>query len=97
MLGSVGVLSFAVLSQSFQDHLTGRAITGMNLLIFLSAFAIQWGIGEIINLWSLDLGGGYAASGYRTAFGIAVAMQVCALCWLVYDRRFRNKINIAHD
>jgi len=94
MLGSVGVLSFAVLSQSFQDHLTGRASTGMNLLIFLSAFAIQWGIGEIINLWPLDVGGGYAESGYRTAFCIALAMQVLALVWLVYDRRFRQNIHV---
>ncbi|MDH3739040.1 MAG: MFS transporter [Alphaproteobacteria bacterium] len=87
MLGSVGVLSFAVLTHEFPAHLTGRASTGMNLLVFSSAFALQWGIGEIINLWPSAADGGYAASGYQTAFVISLALQTVALGWMIFGRR----------
>jgi len=89
MLGTIGVLSFSVLAQEFPAHLTGRASTGMNLLIFVTAFALQWGIGEIINLWPAPAEGHYALAGYRAAFGITVALQALALAWLVLGRRRR--------
>jgi sugar phosphate permease len=89
MLGTIGVLSFSVLAQEFPAHLTGRATTGMNLLIFVTAFALQWGMGLVINLWPAAADGGYAAPGYQTAFAIALALQVAALAWMVIGRRFR--------
>ena len=89
MLGTIGVLSFSVLAQEFPAHLTGRASTGMNLLVFLSAFALQWGMGEIINLWPAAADGGYAAPGYQTAFAISLVLQTSALAWLVIGRRLK--------
>lgn len=89
MVGTIGVLSFTVLAQEFPAHLTGRASTGMNLLVFSSAFAVQWGIGEVINLWPAAADGGYAAPGYRAAFSIALSLQVVALIWMVVARRLR--------
>ena len=87
LLGAIGVLSFAVISQEFPDHLIGRASTGMNVMVFATAFALQWGMGEIINLWPTAPDGGYAASGYRVAFIVALALQALALVWLVVSRR----------
>jgi len=89
MVGAIGVLSFSVLSQEFPAHLSGRASTGMNLLVFSSAFALQWGIGEVISLWPTAADGGYAGPGYQTAFAIALALQVIALVWMVVGRRLR--------
>lgn len=89
MFGTIGVLSFSVLAQEFPAHLTGRASTGMNLLIFVAAFALQWGMGEVINLWPAAADGGYAAPGYRTAFVSALVLQILALAWLVIGRRLR--------
>ena len=91
MLGSVGVLSFTVLSQEFPIHLIGRASTGMNVIVFSTAFALQWGIGEIINLWPTTAAGSYAEPGYRTAFAVALTLQVLALVWLMVSRRRRGK------
>ena len=89
MLGTIGVLSFSVLAREFPAHLTGRASTGMNLMIFATAFALQWGMGEIISLWPPAADGGYAGPGYQTAFAIALALQAVALVWMVVARRFR--------
>ncbi len=49
--GASGVLVFSVLAQTFSSDLAGRANTAQNLLIFAMAFALQWGMGEIINIW----------------------------------------------
>ena len=89
MLGTIGVLSFSVLSQEFPAHLSGRASTGMNLLIFTAAFALQWGIGEVISLWPTPADGGYAGPGYRAAFTTALVLQALAFAWLVVARRRR--------
>jgi MFS family permease len=77
--GASGVLTYAILSQSFPPALAGRVNTALNLLVFVAAFAGQWGMGAIINGWPLD-GGGYADPGYRWAFGLALALQV--LTWV---------------
>lgn len=87
--GTIGVLSFSVLSHEFPTHLSGRASTCMNLLVFTAAFALQWGIGEVISLWPAPADGGYAGSGYQAAFAIALILQVVALAWMVVARRFR--------
>ncbi len=89
MLGTIGVLSFAVVSQEFPDHLTGRASTGVNMMVFGMAFALQWGMGEIINLWPATADGGYAAPGYQAAFTTALILQAIALVWMVVGRRRR--------
>ena len=43
-------------------------MTGLNLLLFLGAFLIQYLIGAIIDLWPPGPDGGYHPEGYRTAF-----------------------------
>jgi sugar phosphate permease len=92
MVGTIGILSFAVLGQEFPAHLSGRATTGLNLLVFSAAFALQWGMGEIINLWPAAVDGGYAAPGYRAAFGTALVLQALALAWLVGGGRLRRRL-----
>ena len=89
MSGTIGVLSFAVLAREFPAHLTGRASTGMNFMVFAGAFALQWGMGEVISLWPTAADGGYAAPGYQVAFGIALGLQAIALVWMVVARRFK--------
>ena len=79
--GTSCILPYAVLSQSFPNHLSGRANTGLNLLVFVAAFAAQWAIGLIINLWPLTVSGGYNESGYSTGFGLIVSLQIAAAIW----------------
>jgi MFS family permease len=85
--GTSCILPYAVLSQSFPKHLSGRANTGLNLLVFVAAFAAQWVIGLIINLWPQAVSGGYNASGYRAGFGLIVALQLATAGWYFYSTR----------
>lgn len=85
--GTSGIVPYAALSQRFPPDLAGRLNTGLNLLVFVTAFASQWGIGAIINLWPPAAGGGYDAGGYRVAFGVMLFLQVLSLGWFFIYRR----------
>jgi len=93
IFGTTGIIPYAVLSQSFPIHLSGRVNTGVNLLVFIAAFSAQWGIGAIINLWPGTAAGGYAPAGYQAGFAIMLCLQVIALLWFVAAsiRMNRNK------
>jgi predicted MFS family arabinose efflux permease len=86
MLGTTSVLSFALLNRQFPAELTGRASTALNLLIFVMAFALQWGLGLIINHYKLP-GGGYAAEGHRMALGVALASECASFLWLIWPQK----------
>jgi hypothetical protein len=80
--GTSGVLNYAILSQAFPPALAGRANTALNLLVFVLAFAGQWGMGAIIDHWP-RAGGGYADVGYQLAFGLALLLQLLSWLWLL--------------
>ncbi len=90
--GTTGVLAFAVLARMFSHELVGRANTAQNLLIFAMAFVLQWGMGEIINIWPVDAYGGYAVAGYRAAFGFALALQALAFVWMMFGFIGKNRM-----
>jgi hypothetical protein len=81
--GTAGILPYAVLSQSFPPQLSGRVNTAVNLLVFVTAFMAQWGIGSVIELWTISIGGGYAPAGYRAAFSIMLAAQGLTFLWFI--------------
>jgi len=79
--GTSGILPYAALSQSFPLQLSGRVNTTLNLLVFLAAFAAQWGIGAIIGLWPTTPSSGYAPAGYQAAFGTLICIQAVTILW----------------
>ncbi len=85
--GTAGILSYAALPQYFPPEMTGRVITGLNVFTFGGAFAAQWGMGVIINLWPATEGGGYAPEGYQAAFAVMLAVQIAGLAWFALFRR----------
>ncbi len=88
--GSSGTLMYAALSQSFPKKLAGRANTSLNLLVFASAFLIQWLMGVIIGLWPAEPLGGYPKQAYLVAFGLVLACQVSALIWYFIATRLNQ-------
>ncbi|HEV7372419.1 MFS transporter [Arenibaculum sp.] len=81
--GTATTLNYAIVAQSVPGHLTGRVSTCFNLLIFLLAFAVQWMIGALLDLWSPTAGGHYPPEAYRFVLGIVLALQVPGLLlWL---------------
>ena len=57
-LGTSSILIYAGYSQIFPKNLSGRVSTILNLLVFVAAFFLQWGVGAIIELWPVT-GSGY--------------------------------------
>ena len=78
-VGPISTLSYTILTRRYERSLTGRANTALNLLAFLGAFAMQWGIGAIVGLWTPEAGGRYPVAAYSAAFWVCVAIQLSAL------------------
>ncbi|MCG8511406.1 MAG: MFS transporter, partial [Rhodospirillales bacterium] len=94
LLGTSGILVYAGLSQIFPTHLTGRVNTGMNLLVFGSSFAYQWGIGAVIDLFPLAPGGGYLPEAHQAGFAAVLATEVLALLWMLFYRRGELRLRV---
>jgi predicted MFS family arabinose efflux permease len=75
-------LAYTLLTQRFGKALAGRANTAGNLLVFVGAFATQWGIGAIVNLWPAE-SGRYPPAAYAAGFGAFAVLQVLALLALL--------------
>ena len=84
---SAGVLSYAALSQKFPAALAGRVNTGLNLLVFIAAFAMQWGVGVIVNQFSTDTPGSYQPEGYAVAFSVLLLLQLLPCAWYYISKR----------
>lgn len=83
---NVVTLCYAALSQHFPPGYAGRANAGLNVLSTGAAFALQYAIGAVIDLWPKDAGGGYAPQAYAWAFGLVLSAQALALLWFLFYR-----------
>lgn len=81
-LGAATVLSYAILSETFPKAVSGRANGALNLLHVAMAFAVQAGIGRIVELWPL-VDGRPPLAAYQAAFSVNLALQAIALVWFV--------------
>ncbi len=86
LFGQVLPLVYAMVSKEFPLELSGRVTSTLNLLVFLSSFAVQWGLGLIINLWPTE-NGRYALAGYEAAFTVCVLFVLVPYAWLWRARR----------
>ncbi|MEK9661140.1 MAG: MFS transporter, partial [Alphaproteobacteria bacterium] len=85
--GTTGILAFAVLTRVFPITLAGRASTAMNLLLFVAAFAMQWSIGIVIDMWPVTDAGGYHPQGYQVSFAAVLVVQVITFGVLLFGHR----------
>ncbi len=79
--GTSGILTYTALTLDFPSQLSGRVTTGINTLVFIGAFIVQWGIGAVINLWDVSVVGVFAPEGYQAGFGALLVCQVVCLVW----------------
>jgi len=59
--------------------------TALNLLAFVGAFSLQWGLGVLID--ALVGAGLTAASAYRTTFAILLVIQAASYAWFLLEGR----------
>jgi MFS family permease len=87
LVGTITGIEYAIVAQSMPPGLTGRAATCLNLLIFVGAFLVQAGFGQIVGLWTPDRFNHYPALAYQVAFGVLVALQLPGLAMFCWRRR----------
>jgi len=89
--GTAGIIQYAALSQHFQRRLSGRVNTAINLLVFITAFCLQWASGIIIDLWPQVSPGHYSSDSYQAAFGLLLALQSVAFLWFLVPHNRAGK------
>ncbi|WP_419901392.1 MFS transporter [Kiloniella sp.] len=81
VLGTGGYLIYPGFSQHFPSYLAGRVNTALNSLVFVVAFAGQWAVGAVIELWPGQAGGGYAVEGYQAGIVMLLVVQIMTAGW----------------
>ncbi len=89
MFSSVGTLTFPQVSAGFPVALTGRVNATFNLLIFVGAFGLQWGMGVLIDL--MEASNYSNASAHRNAFVVLFVVQAAAYLWLIIGNRYASR------
>jgi MFS family permease len=79
LVGTITGMEYAIVAQSLPKELTGRASTCLNLLIFVGAFLVQAGFGQVLGMWRPDALGHYPAEAYRVGFAVLVLLQLPGL------------------
>jgi hypothetical protein len=76
-------MTYLALSQRFDPGMAARVSTGINALVLVGSFLIQWLVGRIIGLWQPIGPGVYPAQAFQVSFGIVLACIVVAWLWCV--------------
>ena len=86
LTAAVNILGYLLLTDGFSRDLAGRASTALNLVMFATTFAVQWGIGAVADgvrvAFDLDL-----AAGLRVAFALVCFAEAAAYLWFVLGWR----------
>ena len=88
---AVNILGYLLLTEGFPRELAGRATTALNLVMFSTTFAVQWGIGAVADAartaFALDL-----ADGLRTAFSLLIVAEAIAYAWFALGWRRHSAV-----
>lgn len=78
---SLGNIAYSQLTASFPVALSGRVNTALNLLVFVGAFGLQWGIGAAVDAFAS--GGMVRADAFRATLGALLVAQVLSFAWFL--------------
>jgi predicted MFS family arabinose efflux permease len=84
--GTVGTLAQPAIGMAFPSALAGRALSAFNLLIFSGVFAVQWGVGLLID--GLRKLGWTAPDAYQGAMGV---FAICLLWTYIHLLRAKKR------
>lgn len=82
---SLGNIAYSQLSAAFPVALSGRVNTALNLVVFVGAFGLQWGIGAAVD--SFAAGGMARTEAFRATFAVLLAVQTLAFAWFLVPVR----------
>jgi predicted MFS family arabinose efflux permease len=79
--GAANIMTLAQARQIFPLHMTGKAVTAVNLFAIGGTFLLQWWMGLIIGLFPADGAGHYPPQAYTAALLATGAGTALALLW----------------
>ncbi|MES3023805.1 MAG: MFS transporter [Pseudomonadota bacterium] len=86
LVGTFTGMEYAIVAQCMPREHIGRSATCLNLLIFVGAFVVQAGFGQVIGLWTPDAALRYPPIAYQVGFSVLVLMQLPGLVLFVLRR-----------
>ncbi len=86
LTAAVNILGYLLLTEGFARDLAGRASTAINLVMFSTTFAVQWGIGAVADAMRIGFGLNLAG-GLRVAFALVLAAEALAYLWFALQWR----------
>jgi MFS family permease len=92
LLSNATILCYPLMAEHFSLAYTGRTNTAVNLSAFVGAFAAQYAIGGIIDLFPPQAGDRYLPAAYQASFGALLVLQIAGLLWFLYAfQRIRRR------
>jgi len=91
------VVLLAQVRALFPPHMSGRAITAVNMFGFAGTALLQWWMGLIINLFAPDAQGHYPLAAYASAFAFTTVGTVLVLGWYITLPRPRAALPAAQS
>jgi len=85
-LGCGTIVGYAVLTQQAPPEMAGRVNAAVNLVVFFTAFAVQWSVGEILNMFQSE-----PATGHTIALSALTGLQVLAWLWFIRGNGWRGR------
>lgn len=82
LLVSVNAQAYLAASAYFPQSAFGRVSTAVNLMVFAGAFAMQWGLGGVVDLllgWGRDM-----ATALKITFSVLLAVQLASLLPILF-------------
>ena len=78
---SLGNIAYSQLSAAFPVSLSGRVNTALNLVVFVGAFSLQWGIGSVVDAFSAA--GWSRANAFQATLAALLTLQTLAFLWFL--------------
>lgn len=78
---SLSNIAYSQLTGAFPIAVSGRVNTALNLMVFVGAFGLQWGIGAAVD--AFGAGGLVRVDAFRATFSLLMMAQVLAYAWFL--------------
>lgn len=79
-----GIMTYSICNRAFPKRLTGRSSTALNLLIFVGAFLIQWGIGLGIDCFMFA--GLSEVNSFRATMTLLLCFMTLSWFWFIWGK-----------
>lgn len=84
---SLSNIAYPLLTAAFPVALSGRVNTALNLMAFIGAFSIQWGMGAVIDAFGAR--GLAPAQAFESTLSLLLVLQTLAFLWFLLPAKTR--------